>query len=81
MRTLKLSCAKLALLLMLATPVLAGDMQTGKPAPQPTPTITQKYTEEGKPIATCSAQIDECTQLDPISEIALTLLTTVLSLF
>ena len=81
MKTLRQLPVALVFTLALTIPAFAGEMETGKTTPPPTPTATTA----GEIHTTITGQMDtgsgEATPSDSAMEIALNLLQSVLSLF
>ena len=82
MRTLRQLSVALVFVLALTVPALAGDIETGKPQPPPSPMTA---TAQGDIQTTVTGQEEtgssEATTSDSATEIALSLLQGVLSLF
>ena len=76
MRNLKRFCASLSLALALSITGLAGDVQTGAPAPNEPPKPMVIETSEGDTSSTTAtvSEVNDATSVDPLTELVLALL-------
>ncbi len=82
MKTLRQLCVASVFVLALASPAFAGQIDTGiAPPPQPTQTATTDGQIEIGVTGQTETDSGEATAIDSATEIALTLLQSVLSLF
>jgi hypothetical protein len=82
MSSLRHFCVATVLIFTLAVPTLAGDMQCGVVSqPPPDTSITSVTGEIATGAATTNETSAETTYVDPVTEIALSLLQGVLALF
>ncbi len=81
MRTFQRFCAAFVLTLMLALPAFAGDISTGIVS-QPPPSTSQAATTQGDISTTVAGDISTgVTATNPVTEMTLNLILSVLSLF
>jgi hypothetical protein len=81
MKTLRQLLVALVFTLALAIPALAGEMETGRTTPPPTPTATTAGEMQTTVTGQEEANSSEATATDSATEFALNLLQSVLSLF
>jgi hypothetical protein len=82
MKNLKKLCATCALTLALALPAFAGNMEAGATAPPPPPPDSSSATTQGEmPTGITGDMLAGVTATDPATEVMLSLLQSLLSLF